>query len=335
MKNKQILGIIVAAVAFIAIYSSSMITTQLSNQMAAKTANDMMSMFSSDTGEVLLPEEPFVGVVRVEGTIMDAGSSTAFETVTYDHKATLDYIDEMIQSDYNEGILLYVDSPGGTVTESDELYLKLMEYKEVTGRKIWTYMGDQACSGGYYISMASDYIGINRNGWTGSIGVIISLVNYSELYEKLGIKEIDITSGANKAMGSSGLEMTKEQEEIFQSMVDESYEQFVGIIAEGRNMSIAKVKELADGRIYTAKQALSNGLVDEVIKTYDEFELAFQKDLGGGVIFYEPDFTGDDIFAGLFAKISDSRAKSDAQVLSEYLESKERGVLMYYAEPGK
>ena len=242
-----------------------------------------------------------------------------------------DYIDKMMASEFNEGILLYVDSPGGTVTESDELYLKLMEYKEVTGRKIWTYMGDQACSGGYYISAASDHIAINRNGWTGSIGVIISLVDYTELYEKLGIKEINITSGDNKAMGSSGEVMTEEQEAIFQSLVDESYEQFVEIVAEGRDMDIAIVKEIADGRIYTAKQALSNGLVDEVVNTYDDFEEKLQKELGEGIIMYEPDFSGDDIFASLFAKMGENQAKSDAQVLSEYLEGKESGVLMYYA----
>ena len=331
MKKKQIIGIVVAAVAFVAVYASSMLTTQLSNQIAAESTASMLSVFEEETTGVVLPEEPFVGVVRVEGTIMDAGSSTPFETVTYDHQGTLDYIDQMMASEFNEGILLYVDSPGGTVTESDELYLKLMEYKEVTGRKIWTYMGDQACSGGYYISAASDHIAINRNGWTGSIGVIISLVNYTELYEKLGIEEVNITSGANKAMGSSGEVMTEEQEAIFQSLVDEAYEQFVGIVAEGRNMDITAVKEIADGRIYTAKQALSNGLVDEVANTYDDFEEKFQKELGEGIIVYEPDFSGDDVFASLFAKMGDNQAKSDAQVLSEYLESKESGVLMYYA----
>ena len=335
MKKKQIIGIAVAAAAFIVVYASSMLTTQLSNQIAAQSTTNMLTTLSESTEEFLLPEEAFVGLVRVEGTIMDSGSSTMFETVTYDHQGTLDYINKMMASEYNKGILLYVDSPGGTVTESDELYLKLMEYKEVTGRKIWTYMGDQACSGGYYISMASDHIGINRNGWTGSIGVIISLVNYTELYEKLGIEEINITSGTNKAMGSSGEQMTKEQEEIFQSLVDESYEQFVDIIAEGRSMSVPEVKELADGRIYTAKQALANGLVDEVVNTFDEYQQKFRKEMGEGTVIYEPDFGGDDVFASLFAKIGKTQSKSDAQVLSEYLESRESGVLMYYANPGK
>lgn len=331
MKKKQIAGVVAATVAFIVIYASSMLTTQLTNQMAAESTASMMSLFEEEAEGVTLPEEPFIGLVRVEGTIMDAGSSTPFETVTYDHQGTLDYIDQMMESELNEGILLYVDSPGGTVTESDELYLKLMEYKEVTGRKIWTYMGDQACSGGYYISAASDHIAINRNGWTGSIGVIISLVNYTELYDKLGIKEVNITSGANKAMGSSGEEMTEEQEAIFQSLVDESYEQFVEIVAEGRDMEAATVKEIADGRIYTAKQALANGLVDEVVNTYDDFEEKFKEEMSEGIIVYEPDFGSANPFASLFAKFSGSQTKSDAQVLSEYLERKESGVLMYYA----
>ena len=111
-----------------------------------------------------------------------------------------------------------------------------MEYKEVTGRPIWAYFASQACSGGYYIGMAADKVYANRNCWTGSIGVIVSLMNCRDLYDKLGIKEIDITSGANKAMGSSGLDLTQEQYDILQSLVDEAYDQFVGIVSTGRGM---------------------------------------------------------------------------------------------------
>lgn len=149
----------------------------------------------------------------------------------------------MKNSPYNKGILLIVDSPGGGVYESDELYLKLKDYKETTGNPIWTYMKSEACSGGYYISMASDKIFANRNCTTGSIGVIMSLVNTKDLYDKLGIKEINITSGKNKAMGSSGQDLTDEQKEILQSNVDEAYEQFVSIVADGRKMDVETVKK--------------------------------------------------------------------------------------------
>lgn len=334
MKGKQVVGIVVACIMFITVGVSSYLTKQMAVGVTRDTG--VMGLLTSTLEDTLtLPEEPFVGIVRVSGTIMDTGSSSLFDTVSYDHRATLNYIDEMMASDINEGILLYVDSPGGTVYHSDELYLKLKEYKESTKRPIWTYMADQACSGGYYISMASDHIGINRNGWTGSIGVIVSLTNYSELYEKLGIKEIDITSGPNKAMGSSGLPLSDEQKDILQSIVNESYEQFVGIVSEGRNISINKTKKIADGRIYTAKQALENGLVDEVVTTYKDFQKEYRKSIGTGVIFYEPSFGSESLFASLLSEVKDMKSKSDAEILSDFIEEKGSGVPMYYAETGK
>ena len=129
------------------------------------------------------------------------------------------------------GILLYINSPGGYVTTSDDLYYELQEYKEETGRPIYAYFDEMAASGAYYAAMQADEIYANRNCWTGSIGVIVSTMNLQGLYEKFGIKEINITSGANKAMGSAGSELTDEQYDILQSMVDESYEQFVSITA--------------------------------------------------------------------------------------------------------
>lgn len=334
MKGKQVIGIVVACIMFISVGMSSFFTRQMAAEVTKNTG--IMGMLTSSMEEsIVLPEEPFIGLVRVNGTIMNTGSSSLFDTVSYDHRATLDYIDRMMVSDMNEGILLYVDSPGGTVYHSDELYLKLKEYKDKTKRPIWTYMADQACSGGYYISMASDHIGINRNGWTGSIGVIVSLTNYSELYKKLGIKEIDITSGPNKAMGSSGLPLTDEQKDILQSIVDESYEQFVGIVSDGRKIPLEQTKKLADGRIYTAKQALEHGLVDEVVTTYREFEKEFRKEVGNGVSVYEPTFGSTSIFASLLSEVKDLKSKSDAEVLSDFIEEKGSGVPMYYAETGK
>ena len=133
--------------------------------------------------------------------------------------------------------------------------------------------------------MASDKIFANRNCTTGSIGVIMSLVNTKELYDKLGIKEVNITSGRNKAMGSSGEDLTDEQKQILQSNVDEAYEQFVGIVAEGRNMDVKTVKNIADGRIYTANQALKLGLIDE-IADYETVENSIMDELGEDIEIY-------------------------------------------------
>ena len=206
----------------------------------------------------------YIGVVDVVGTISEDSSDT------YNHQYILNAIDAMIDDGENKGIILYVDTPGGSVFASDELYLKIKEYQKKTKRPVYASMQSMAASGGYYISAPCDKIIANRNCWTGSIGVTLgTMYDVSELLDKIGIKTNTITSGANKAMGSNVEAMTSEQREIFQSLVDEAYEQFVGIVAKGRDMKTSEVKKLADGRIYTAKQALSNGLIDE-IGTFEE-----------------------------------------------------------------
>ena len=285
MKTKQIISIVITGVVIIAVgitgVASNVIGSKLIKQNKTETSSIVKDMFSSVSGDsnIELPNKDFVGVINIEGEIGASSSNSLTSDSTYNHDFYLKYIEKMEKSDKNKGILLYVDSPGGAVYESDEMYLKLMEYKEKTKRPIWAYFASQACSGGYYISMAADKIYANRNCWTGSIGVIVSLTNCKKLYDKLGIKEIDITSGKNKAMGSQGLELTKEQRGILQSLVDEAYDQFVGIVADGRKMDKSAVKKIADGRIYSAKQAKEINLVDEVGSLKDE-KKAFAKEAG-------------------------------------------------------
>ena len=184
-----------------------------------------------------------------------------------------------MENEYNKGILLYIDSPGGAIYESDELYLKLMRYREKTGRPVRAYLASEACSGGYYVAMAADHLTANRNGLVGSIGVIVTVEDYSEMLKDMGISEINFVSGENKTMSYGSEALTEEQTAIYQAMVDESYEQFVDIVAEGRGMTEERVKELADGRFYTAKQALENGLVDE-IAVYEDMEEAYLDEVG-------------------------------------------------------
>lgn len=210
------------------------------------------------------PMEEYIATIYVRDEISETASGF------YDHNYILNTIDDLENDENNKGIILWVDTPGGTVYASDELYLKLKEYKEKTGRPIYSSYQSMAASGGYYISCLSDKIYANRNCWTGSIGVTMgSYIDVTGLLEKLGIKINTITSGRNKAMGSELVEMTDEQKEILQSLVDETYENFVSIVSEGRNIEINKVKEIADGRVYTATQALEIGLVDEV-GTYED-----------------------------------------------------------------
>ena len=325
MKNKQIIGLVVAVVLFIVTGVASVFTNTL---VQGALEDSMESVGTLLTGGLIFdaPSTDYIAVVDVVGTIQEQTETDIFTEVTgYQHTTTMEYIDELMYDENNQGILLYVDSPGGTVYESEELYLKLMEYKETVNKPIWVYMAHYAASGGYMVSMAADKIYANPNTTTGSIGVIMSGYDMSGLYEKLGIKYVSITSGDNK----DSSQLTDEQIAIYQEQVDEYYERFVDIVKYGRGMSEEQVKELADGRVYTAKQALKNGLIDE-ISLYDEMSEAMSAELDV-YEFYQPSVE-EDIFTSLFAKVSALVPKSEAQILTETAAEMESGVPMYYAE---
>lgn len=330
MKTKQLAGIVVTGVVIIAVGVSGVVSN-IAKARYDKSADSFMNSLVSATEKVSLPSDDFIGVINIVGEIGPSSDNIWSSSSGYNHSLYLDYIDQMEKSSKNKGILLYVDSPGGTVYESDEMYLRLMEYKENTGRPIWAYFATQACSGGYYISMAADQIYANRNCWTGSIGVIISLANYKGLYDKLGIKEIDITSGKNKAMGSGGLDLTDEQYDILQSLVDDAYNQFIGIVSEGRQIDVDTLKPLADGRIYTANQAADNGLIDAVASLQDaKTAMVEALSLQTDIRFFEPKTSN--VMSGLFSMADQIRPKSDSELAVEIMENEGKGVLKYYAD---
>lgn len=342
MSKKQTTGLVLAAIIFVVVGVISVVTNALSSRLAAAESEQAASSFSSIMSELYgdsstsladMPvTENFIAVVPIEGTIQASTSSSSIYGTTngYNHKLLMEYVDKLIDNDYNKGIVLRMDTPGGTVYEADELYLKLMEYKEKTERPIWVYMESNCCSGGVYIASCADEEYANRITTTGSIGVIISTYDMSELYKKLGVEEVNIVSAQNKDMGSSGKSMTAEQKAIYQSIVDEYYEQFVEIVAKGRNMSVADVKKLADGRIYTATQAVENGLIDG-IKTAEEFD-EYVKEQSGVDYFYEPNTSGG-YLSSILGSVSASKEKSESEVLVELMNNLGSGVPMYYAEP--
>lgn len=216
MKRKQIGGLIIAVILFIVTGVSSVLTNTFSERLIEKN----MAQILADSAEFQPPSEDYIAVVKVVGTIQEQMTTGVFNAdMGYQHNTTLEYIESLMYDSDNQGILLYVDSPGGTVYESEELYLKLKEYKESTGRPIWGYMAHYAASGGYMISMAADKIYANPNTTTGSIGVIMSGYDMTGLYEKLGIRYVSITSGANK----DSSKLTDEQIAIYQEQVDEYY----------------------------------------------------------------------------------------------------------------
>lgn len=334
MKNKQLVSIIITGVVIVTVGVTGVLSNVISGKLMAnmKQEKSVLSSFWGDDlfSEVELPEKDHIGIINIVGEIGPTDVVTSEDE--YNHDMYMEYIDKMEESKRNKGILLFVNSPGGSVYQSDELYLRLMQYKENTNRPIWAFFADQACSGGYYIAMAADQIYANRNAWTGSIGVIVSLINCKGLFDKLGVKEIDITSGKNKAMGSMGLDLTEEQRDILQSLVDESYDQFVEIVAKGRNMSDSNVRTLADGRIYSAKQAKENGLIDEICDI-EEAKAAFVSQMGldEDIEFYAPE-NHISIFDTLFIKAKSILPKSEIDLATDIMENRGSGVLKYYAE---
>jgi protease-4 len=163
-----------------------------------------------------------------------------------------------------DGIIINVNSPGGGVVESDEIHDTVVEVQEEENKPVYVSMGNTAASGGYYLAAPADKIVAHSATITGSIGVIMSSLNYSELAENLGIEGVNITSGEFKDMGSPTEEVTEEEEEIMQGIVDDMYEDFLQVVIDGRGFSEDEARDLADGRIYTGEQAEENGLVDEL-----------------------------------------------------------------------
>lgn len=280
---------------------------------------------------------PYIGQLYVSGEIgAYSGGLFGADDAGYHHVWTLDRVDDMMEDPNNKAILLYVDTPGGGVYETDELYLKLKEYKEKTGRPVYTYMASEAASGGYYVSTATDKIYANRNCWTGSIGVIVGpIYDFKDLMDKYGVKSTAITSGPNKSMGSGTEHMTKEQKEILQSMVDEAYDQFVSCVAEGRDMEESKVRKLADGRLYTATQAKENGLIDEMGSQEDAVaDLRNTYHLTGvkvTPVLYDSDLSMMDKLFYSLSTIGQSKADSDLAALQAMMEKNQKATISYMA----
>ena len=273
-----------------------------------------------------------IGVLYIEGTISE-------DSGTYSHQYALDAVDGMMNNKSNKALMLFVNTPGGGVYESDELYLKIKEYQEYTERPVYAYFASQATSGGYYVSSSADKIIANRNCWTGSIGVTIgTLYDISGLLQKYGIKTETITSGANKAMGDITVPMSDQQRNIFQSLVDESYDQFVSVVAQGRNLDTDYVKTIADGRIYTAKQAESNKLIDDIVGTYDEAveEMIYDCGLVGCDVYefrYQPQ---QSLFSGFVESVDKFTealsGNSDINAITDFLNDSNQLPLQYMCE---
>jgi len=206
-----------------------------------------------------LPIGDRIALISVEGAILSS-------------KDTIDELREYADDDSIKAIVMRVDSPGGAVVPSQEIYEEVK--KVVAVKKVVVSMGSVAASGGYYISAPASRIMANPATITGSIGVIMEIPNFKGLMDKLGVKSEVITSGKHKDMASVFRGIGEEEREILQSVMNDIHEQFITAVAEGRHMPIEKVRELADARIFTGRQAKALGLVDAIGNLQDAIDEA-------------------------------------------------------------
>jgi len=204
-----------------------------------------------------------IAVLSINGVIQDTGDAESFfESPLYNHRAFLEQLDYVKEADDVKAIILQVNSPGGGVVESAQIHDKIKEIQKETKKPVYVSMGSMAASGGYYVSAPADKIFASPETLTGSLGVIMQGVNYAGLAEKYGVEFTTIKSGPYKDIMSPSRPMTEDERKILQSMIDNSYEGFVKVISEGRDLSVERVKEIADGRIYDGRQAKQLDLID-------------------------------------------------------------------------
>ena len=219
-----------------------------------------------------------VAVINIEGTIVCGADSKEnlfllFNGVT--SGTIMKQIREAAADDSVKALVLRIDSGGGSATAAEEVGRELLRFKEQTQKPIVATMGNTGASAAYWIAAcASDKIYANATTLTGSIGVYMPYMNTEELFKKIGITSDKIKSGPYKDIMSNDRPMTTEEKQILQNIVDEIYDQFVYTVSAGRRMETSKVRAIADGRIYTGRQAKNIGLVDELGDYYDALAAA-------------------------------------------------------------
>lgn len=218
-----------------------------------------------------------VAVVDLTGVILGESGVTLFGLSPLE--SMVDWVEAQLDKAAEDGnvkaVVLRINSPGGTVTASDIIYQSVRRYKAKAKVPVVATFLDLAASGGYYVAMATDEIVAHPTTVTGSIGVIVQNTNVTGLYDKLGLVPQVVKSGRYKDIGSATRPPTPEERAIVQSVVDDMFERFLAVVQEGRpGLARERLRALADGRIYTADQALANGLVDRVGYMQDAVEAA-------------------------------------------------------------
>jgi protease-4 len=209
-----------------------------------------------------LPGIDRVALVKIEGLLLTADM-------------IVQEINDHAEDSSIKAIIVRIDSPGGGVVPSQEIYNAVLNARKA-GKKVVISLGSVAASGGYYIAAAGDRIVANPGTLTGSIGVKMEFANLEKLFEKIGIKGMVVKAGEYKDIGSPYREMTDYEKRLLQWVIDDVHSQFIEAVARGRNLPEAEVRSIADGRVFTGRQALQLKLVDQLGDLEDSIETAAQ-----------------------------------------------------------
>jgi len=247
MKKNPVLIILVTAAALGALFFTVL---YLASRLSGGKPSASLPMVGSDR----------VALIKIEGVLL-----TSESVVEELH----DYADDSSI----KAIVIRVDSPGGGVVPSQEIF-NAVKYAKKEGKKVVVSMGSVAASGGYYIAAAADKIVANPGTLTGSIGVKMEFANVEKLLEKIGVKGMVVKSGEYKDVGSPFREMTPQEKKLLQDVIDDVHSQFIKAVAEGRNLPETDVRAIADGRIFTGQQALGLKLVDQMGDLDDSIQVA-------------------------------------------------------------
>jgi protease-4 len=249
MKNKPILIILVSALALGVLFFSVLYLATLIS--GGKTSQSLSP----------LPGTEKIALVKIEGMLITADS-------------IVEEINNYADDSSVKAILIRIDSPGGGVVASQEIFNAVLNARKQGKKKVVISMGSVAASGGYYIAAAGDRIVANPGTLTGSIGVKMEFANLEKLLEKIGVRGMVIKAGEYKDMGSPFREMTDHEKMLLQWVIDDVHSQFIEAVAKGRNLPEADVKAIADGRIFTGRQALHLKLVDQLGDLEDSILIA-------------------------------------------------------------
>lgn len=230
-----------------------------------------------------------IALLRIEGPILDV-------------RWYMDQVQAFMEDGGIKSVVLRIDSPGGAIAPTQELYAELLRLREL--KPVVTSMGTVAASGGYYLSCATDWIVSNPGTITGSVGVIMEFSNLEGLLGKIGISTRTIKSGKFKDTGNPTRPMTEEEEALLQEMIMDTYEQFVDAVLEGRPVEEQEVRPYLDGRVLTGRQAYEIGLVDQLGNINDAIEKAAEMAGMEQVpeTVYEPRQKGPGLFTYLFGE---------------------------------